>query len=166
MKQMVRVAALAAALNAPQALAHGEGSGAGSRPSLTQRTAADETPFGRPGDPAEATRTVTVDMSDAMRFDPATIQVRRGETVRFVVRNSGRALHEMVLGTAASLAEHAQLMKKHPAMEHDEPNMLHVKPGGTGEMVWQFTQAGDFRYGCLIPGHYEAGMAGKVKVTK
>lgn len=166
MKKMIRVAALAAALNAPQALAHGEGGEAGNRPSRTPPMAAEETPFGRAGDPTKATRTVTVDMSDAMRFDPATIQVRRGETVRFVVRNSGRALHEMVLGTAASLAEHAELMKKHPGMEHDEPHMLHVKPGSTGEMVWQFTQAGEFRYGCLIPGHYEAGMAGKVKVTK
>jgi len=166
MKQMIHAVAFAAALYAPHVLAHGDGGGTAKRSTRSLPMAADETPFGRAGDPKEAARTVTVDMSDAMRFDPATIQVRQGETVRFVVKNSGRTLHEMVLGTGKSLAEHAELMKKHPGMEHDEPHMLHVKPGTTEEMVWQFTKAGEFRYGCLIPGHYEAGMAGKVKVTK
>ena len=166
MKQMIHAVAFAAALYAPHVFAHGGGGDAAKHPPRSQPMAAEETPFGRPGDPTKATRTVTVDMSDAMRFDPVNIQVRRGETVRFVVRNSGNALHEMVLGTGTSLAEHAELMKKHPGMEHDEPHMLHVTPGATGEMVWQFTQVGEFRYGCLIPGHYEAGMAGKVKVTK
>ena len=165
-KQIIHAVVVAAALGAPHALAHGDGDSAAKPSPRPPFVAAEATPFGRPGDPKKATRTVTVDMSDAMRFDPATIQVRRGETVRFVVRNSGNALHEMVLGTGTSLAEHAELMKKHPGMEHDEPHMLHVKPGATGEMVWQFTEAGEFRYGCLIPGHYEAGMAGKVKVTK
>lgn len=158
---------LAAVLGGPRVLAHGESGSAVTRPSFrVQSRPAAELPFGRAGDPARATRTVTVVMSDAMRFDPATILVRQGETVRFVVKNSGRALHEMVLGTSEGLAEHAELMKKYPGMEHDEPHMLHVAPGKTGEMVWQFTRAGEFRYGCLIPGHYEAGMAGKVEVTK
>jgi len=166
MKQTMHAVALAAALAAPHVFAHGEGGASANHSPRAQPTAAEETPFGRAGDPKKATRTVTVAMCDAMRFDPATIEVRRGETVRFVVRNSGRLLHEMVLGTREGLAEHAELMKRFPEMEHDEPHMLHVKPGSTGEMVLHFTRAGEFRYGCLIPGHYEAGMAGKVKVTK
>ena len=74
-------------------------------------------------------------------------------------------MHEMVLGTMDELKKHAELMKKHPGMEHDEPYMAHVAPGKKGEIVWQFTKAGEFFYGCLIPGHFEAGMIGKVTVT-
>ena len=73
-------------------------------------------------------------------------------------------MHEMVLGTMDELKKHAELMKKHPGMEHDEPHMAHVASGKTGEMGWRFTQAGTFYYGCLIPGHFEAGMIGKVIV--
>jgi uncharacterized cupredoxin-like copper-binding protein len=123
-----------------------------------------ETAFGRTGDPKKATRTVRVDMSDRMRFDPAAITVNRGETVRFVVKNSGKTMHEMVLGSMQDLKDHAELMRKHPGMEHDEPYMAHVGPGKTAEIVWQFTKAGEFYFGCLIPGHFEAGMVGKILV--
>jgi len=94
----------------------------------------------------------------------ACVCVRRGETVRFVVKNRGKLLHEMVLGTRQDLEAHAALMKKFPGMEHDEPNMLHVAPGKTGELGWQFTNAGEFHYGCLVPGHFESGMVGKIVV--
>jgi uncharacterized cupredoxin-like copper-binding protein len=122
-------------------------------------------PFGRQGDPGKATRTVTIDMSDQMRFTPAAIEVAQGETVRFVVANSGRQLHEMVLGTEGDLAAHAELMKKHPGMEHDDPWMVHVKAGGRQEFTWQFTRAGTFAFACLMPGHFEAGMKGRIVVT-
>ena len=92
--------------------------------------------------------------------------VTRGETIRFVVRNDGKVMHEMVLGTAQALKEHAEMMKKFSGMEHDEPYMVHVAPGKTGEIVWQFTQSGTVQFGCLIPGHFEAGMIGKVEVKK
>ena len=138
---------------APLALAHGE-------KSHTQK----EHAFGRAADPKKAKRIVRVDMTDQMRFHPAEVTVRRGEVVRFVPVNKGRVLHEMVLGTMDDLKKHAELMRKHPGMEHDEPHMAHVAPGTSGEMGWQFTKAGEFYYGCLIPGHFEAGMIGKVKV--
>ena len=124
----------------------------------------EDTPFGREGDPAHVTRTVRVGMADTMRFTPGSVSVRRGETVRFVVHNDGRVLHEMVLGTAEALARHAELMKRFPEMEHADPNMAHVQPGATGEIVWQFTRPGDFEFACLQPGHFEAGMVGKVHV--
>jgi len=123
-----------------------------------------ETDFGRTGDPRKAARTIRVDMSDRMRFSPDTIEVKPGDTVRLVVRNSGKTMHEMVLGTMKELRDHAELMKKHPGMEHDEPYMAHVGPGKTAEIVWQFTKAGEFYFGCLIPGHFEAGMVGRVTV--
>lgn len=142
--------------------AHGEAD----RSKKPRPLSAEETPFGREGDPRRVTRTIDVDMSDRMRFSPARIVVRQGETVRFRVKNSGKAMHEMVVGTMAELKSHAELMKKHPGMEHDEPYMVHVAPGKTGAMVWQFTRAGTFHFGCLVPGHFEAGMVGTVEVTK
>jgi uncharacterized cupredoxin-like copper-binding protein len=124
----------------------------------------EATPFGQEGDPKKVTRTIRVAMNDRMRFEPENLTVRKGETIRFVAVNKGAVLHEMVLGTAQALKEHAELMKKHPGMEHDAPSMAHVKPGATGEIVWQFNQAGEFQFACLIPGHFEAGMVGKVVV--
>jgi uncharacterized cupredoxin-like copper-binding protein len=124
----------------------------------------EATPFGQEGDPKKVTRTIRVAMNDSMRFQPERVTVRAGETVRFVVANKGAVLHEMVLGTSEALRAHAELMKKHPGMEHDEPSMAHVKPGSTGGFVWQFTHAGEFQFACLVPGHFEAGMIGKVIV--
>lgn len=126
----------------------------------------DEHAFGKQGDPGKATRTVTIDMSDNMRFVPGDITVRQGETIRFVVANKGQMMHEMVIGTMDELTAHGEMMKKHPTMEHDEPYMSHVSPGKKERLVWQFTEAGEFYYACLIPGHFEAGMIGKIKVIK
>ena len=125
---------------------------------------AEEKPFGRASDPRNAKRTIRVDMGDTMRFSPAVLEVRQNETVRFIVKNAGKQTHEMVLGTLGELKEHAALMRKHPAMEHDEPWMAHVAPGKSAQLGWQFTKPGTYYYGCLIPGHFEAGMLGKVIV--
>src|ERR1700682_4222571 len=104
---------------------------------------AEEMPFGKAADPKKAKKVIRVEMSDTMRFTPAKITVHKGETVRFVAKNTGKLMHEMVLGTKKELAEHAEMMRKNPEMEHDEPNMLHVAPGKMGEMGWQFNQAGE-----------------------
>ncbi|MCE9657964.1 MAG: cupredoxin family protein [Burkholderiales bacterium] len=122
--------------------------------------------FGEAGQPGKATRTVTVEMTDAMRFKPSSVTVRQGETVRFVVRNSGRLKHEFVLGTEKALKEHYELMKKFPEMEHDDPNMVTVGPGASGEVIWRFSKAGKVDFACLQPGHYDAGMKGAVSVRK
>ena len=122
--------------------------------------------LGEPGDPEKTSRTIEVQMSDAMRFSPASIKVRRGQTIKFVLRNTGQVKHEMVLGTIKELKEHAALMQKFPDMEHADPNMVTVEPGQTGELVWRFTKAGAFDFACLQPGHFEAGMVGKVAVKR
>jgi uncharacterized cupredoxin-like copper-binding protein len=124
----------------------------------------EPTAFGQEGNPKKVARTIKVDMTDNMRFTPSDVTVKRGETVKFVVHNDGRVLHEMVLGTRQALAEHAELMKKFPEMEHADANMAHVKPGKASEIIWQFTKPGEFEFACLQPGHFEAGMVGKVTV--
>jgi uncharacterized cupredoxin-like copper-binding protein len=125
----------------------------------------EENAFGREGDPKKVSRTVNVEMSDQMRFTPDALAVKQGETIRFRVKNSGQVMHEMVLGTMEDLKEHAEMMRKNPGMEHGDPYMAHVAPGKTETMVWQFTKPGEFHYGCLVPGHSEAGMVGRLRVT-
>jgi uncharacterized cupredoxin-like copper-binding protein len=120
--------------------------------------------IGQAGDAAKISRSIAVDMSDAMRFTPSQISVKRGETIRFVIKNTGQLKHEFNLGTEADLKAHYALMLKFPEMEHDQANIASVAPGATGEVVWQFTQAGTVSFACLHPGHYEAGMKGQVKV--
>ena len=122
--------------------------------------------FGRAGDPKKVSRTIELEMSDAMRFAPAALAVKQGETVRFRLRNSGKVMHEMVLGTMQDLEAHAELMKQDAGMHHHgAANMVHVAPGKTAALVWQFTNAGEFHYGCLVPGHFEAGMRGRITVA-
>jgi uncharacterized cupredoxin-like copper-binding protein len=121
--------------------------------------------WGQQGDAKRVTRTIVIAMSDDMRFTPSTINVTQGETIKFVVTNKGKILHEMVIGTAAELAKHAALMKKHPNMEHDEPFMAHVAPTKKTELIWQFSKVGAFEFACLIPGHFEAGMRGTITVA-
>ncbi len=121
--------------------------------------------WGIAGDQKKVTRTIEIGMTDAMRFTPDRLEIRQGETVRFVHMNNGKVMHEFVLGTKPELDEHAALMKKFPGVEHDEPYMTHVAPGKRGEIVWTFNRVGEFDFACLLPGHYEAGMVGKIKVV-
>lgn len=119
---------------------------------------------GRPGDPAQVSRTVDIIMDDTMRFTPDEIDVKAGETVRFFVKNMGRQRHELVIGTLDELREHAEMMRRMPDMQHAEPNMITLAPNQRGGLVWQFDQAGTVDFACLVPGHLEAGMTGKVNV--
>jgi uncharacterized cupredoxin-like copper-binding protein len=125
----------------------------------------EQKPWGVAGDVKSATRTVTLSMSDNMRFSPDKLSFRQGETVRFVIRNQGKLLHELVIGTKPELDAHAAMMVKFPGMEHDEPSTAHVPAGKSGGLVWTFNRAGEFDFACLIAGHYQAGMVGKITVT-
>lgn len=148
---------LAATAQAHADAAHGAKATGGSQPHAAA--------LGRPGQAREVTRTVDVTLSDAMRFSPSVITVKRGETIRFRVTNHGSLKHEFVLGRLAELREHAALMARFPGMEHDDPNAVTVEPGKTAELVWHFTRAGRFHFACLVPGHFEAGMRGRIIVT-
>jgi len=95
---------------------------------------------------------------------PARVEVKRGEQIRFVLKNAGELAHEFVLASTADNLKHAALMQKYPDMEHDDPNGKTLQPKGNAEIIWRFTKRGEFEYGCLIPGHREAGMTGKIVV--
>ena len=122
---------------------------------------------GEPGDPKKLARTIKVVMREdgkKMAFEPARITVRKGEQIRLVLENGGTDDHEFVLATVKENRKHAELMKKFPDMEHADPNAKRLAPGAHGEILWKFTKAGTFEFACLIPGHREAGMLGKVVV--
>lgn len=118
---------------------------------------------GEPGDPTKPSRTVEVEMKE-MEFTPFRIEVKRGEQIRFVIRNVGTEDHEFLLATTAENLKHAEVMKKHPHMEHDDPNGVRLAPKKSAEIVWKFTKTGTFEYACLIPDHREYGMTGRIIV--
>jgi uncharacterized cupredoxin-like copper-binding protein len=157
-RTLLSAAALAACATAVHA--HGPESHGGRKAPARK----EQKPWGIAGDARAARRSIVVSMGDDMRFRPERIELRQGETVRFEVRNDGKLLHEFVIGTRHELDAHAALMQKFPNMEHDEPYMAHVDPGKTGEIVWNFNRAGTFEFACLIAGHYQAGMIGKIVV--
>jgi uncharacterized cupredoxin-like copper-binding protein len=139
--------------------------------------------FGQPAPAAKATRSIEVVMGD-MSFDPRAINIKAGETVRFVLVNKGQLLHEFNLGDAAMHAQHQQAMLQmqqsgmltptgmkamdHAAMghgmKHDDPNSVLVEPGKTAELTWTFTKPTSLEFACNIPGHYQAGMVGKLTI--
>ena len=118
---------------------------------------------GEPGDAKKPARTIEVEMSE-MVFSPSRIEVKRGEQIRFVIRNAGTEDHEFLLATTEQNLKHAEVMKKHPHMEHDDPNGVRLAPKKTAEILWKFTKAGTFEYSCLIPDHRDYGMIGRITV--
>ena len=125
---------------------------------------AEQKPWGIEGNAKRVSRIIEVSMGDDFRFQPASMEIQQNETIRFVIKNTGKILHELVIGTAAENAKHAELMLKFPNMEHDEPYMAHVKAGSTGEILWTFNRTGQFECACLVGGHYQSGMKGTILV--
>lgn len=147
---------LAAALLAVSSAASAAGAHAGDH---------GDSPIGKPGVAARVNRTIHVEMANGMRFKPSEIQVKKGETIRFVLKNTDGVKHEFSLGTEKELLEHYEVMKRFPDMEHDEPNKISLAPGKRGEVIWQFTKAEAVDFACLHPGHFDAGMKGQVTVA-
>ena len=118
---------------------------------------------GEPGNAKKPARTIEVTMSE-MEFIPSRIEVKRGEQIKFIIRNAGTEDHEFLLSTTEDNLKHAEVMKKNPKMEHDDPNGVRLAPKKTAEILWKFTKAGTFEYACLIPDHRDYGMTGRIIV--
>ena len=122
---------------------------------------------GEPGDPNKPSRVVEIAMREEYGlqvFAPERVDVKRGEQIRFVLRNEGKHDHEFILATKEENLKHAAAMRKNPDMEHDDPNGISLKPGKSGQILWKFNKRGTFEYSCLIPGHREDGMLGTIVV--
>ena len=120
---------------------------------------------GEPGDPKKPSRTIEIEMSE-MEFRPFRIEVKRGEQIRFIVRNVGTEDHEFLLASTEDNLKHAKAMKKNPHMEHDDPNGVRLAPKKSAEILWKFSKPGTFEYACLIPDHREYGMTGRIVVKE
>jgi uncharacterized cupredoxin-like copper-binding protein len=138
----------------------------------TQATAAGEArggghPSGSVGmaaDPAEADRTIGIQAGDDLRFEPSVVEVAAGQTVTFVVTNTGQTPHEFILGDEALQEEHERDMQE-GGMEHGADNTVELAAGETAELTWRFDEPGEVLFGCHEPGHYPAGMVGTVRVS-
>jgi len=122
---------------------------------------------GEPGNPKQSSRVIEITMHERdgkMLFAPDRIEVHRNEQVRFVLKNDGALEHEFMLATARENAAHGETMAKMPDMRHDEPNASRLESKGKTEILWRFSKRGEFEFACLIPGHYQSGMFGKVVV--
>jgi uncharacterized cupredoxin-like copper-binding protein len=150
--------ALAALVLATSAQGHGNQAHVGP-------TKKEQKVWGIAADAKPGQRSIRIQMLDSMRFSPDRIDVKQGQTVRLVMTNTGAVLHELVIGTKPELEAHAALMLKFPGMEHDEPYMAHVPAGKTAEIIWTFNRPGNFDFACLIAGHYQAGMVGRIAVS-
>jgi uncharacterized cupredoxin-like copper-binding protein len=146
------------AMNGMGAMSHDHGVSGG------HNHGSESSSIGQPGIAKNVSRTIQVGMTDNMKFNPNSLQVKQGETIRFVVKNMGKTKHEMVLGTDQDLKEHYKQMMKFPEMEHAEPNMVSLGANQTGEIIWQFTKSGKVQFACLQPGHYDAGMKGSISI--
>lgn len=139
--------------------------------------------IGEPADPSAATRTVRVELGDNF-FRPESIRVQPGETVRFVLVNTGQLLHEFNIGTPRMHEVHqkemlemmelgvltgTELKTDHGSahsghgMTHDDPNSVLLEPGEKKELTWRFAGTTDLEFACNVPGHYEAGMVGDIR---
>lgn len=163
MNSWLAVVAVLLALNGGAVLAHGRHGG--SHADAVARSTAG-TPFGRPGDAQKVSRTVAVNMGDTTCQTPGELALRVGETVRFLIRNSGRETHELVIGTMSAVKEHAEAVEEGADGDHDEPYMAHVEPQATQSIVWQFTRVGIFYYGCHVPGLPGPGVIGRITVSR
>lgn len=134
-----------------------------------QAAGPDMMTVGKAGEASKATRTIKVLLKETedggMRFDPDRIAVKLNETIIFDVENTGETDHEFVLDDHEGMVKHKALMEKFPEMEHDDPNAVRLAPGEKGQVIWTFTNAGEFEFGCLIPGHMDAGMHGPLTVN-
>jgi uncharacterized cupredoxin-like copper-binding protein len=147
--------------------------------------------IGEPAKATPATRTVEIILQDNF-YEPKSVTVKAGETVRFVLKNKGTLLHEFNIGTPPMHAHHQkemmtmmehgmltatgvnhQMMKMDhskmgmaPMMKHDDPNSVLVEPGKTKELVWKFDGDAALEFACNIPGHYQLGMVGNIKFRR
>lgn len=128
----------------------------------------DEMAIGMPGKAEHARTTIEIVMKETddgqMLFEPATLDVKKGQTVRLKFTNKGELAHEFVMDERQAIMDHKVAMEKYPDMEHADPNAIHLEPGESGEIIWTFSKLGSFEFACLIPGHFEAGMTGKLTV--
>jgi uncharacterized cupredoxin-like copper-binding protein len=146
----------------------GADTGIGNQPHAKAYDHPEHAPIGSPGTGAEITRTIEVKINETesgyMLFEPDVIHIEHGSVVRFEITNSGSVDHEFFLGSFDEIAKHQKWMRRHPDMEHNDPNSVTIPSAKTATLDWEFSDITNLEYACLIPGHREAGMFGVIIV--
>ncbi|MBO6543798.1 MAG: cupredoxin domain-containing protein [Alphaproteobacteria bacterium] len=144
---------------------------------------------GKAGTADSSARTINISMNDNY-YEPESVSVKAGETIRFVVQNNGDFVHEFNVGTSAMHTSHQSemmMMVQHGVLRpnsinmeaaeamqasmghgmHDEPNSILLEPGQRGEVIWTFPASSDveIEFACNVPGHYESGMLGHFSIN-
>ncbi len=126
---------------------------------------------GGPGKESEINRTIEIIASDEMKFSVSTLEVKDGETIKFILINKGDTTHDFTIGTPEVQKAHQKEMSKMMEamdspeghkMAHNDPNALFLNPGEKKELIWKFKQTAKLEFGCNVPGHYQAGMKGPI----
>ena len=140
--------------------------------------------IGEEGNPNNIDRTIKIKMYDNY-YEPNFIEVKKGETIKFIVQNVGEIVHEYNIATKEmhikhqpemqKLMEHGILLvdridmakmkemsKKDHSLSHSHSNSIMLEPKKTGVIIWKFSKDIDLEMACNVPGHYESGMVGKI----
>jgi uncharacterized cupredoxin-like copper-binding protein len=100
-------------------------------------------------------------------FDPTGITVKRGETIRFLLQNTGKVPHDAFIGDTAAQTKHEQEMADMGGMHHGgHGDAVTIEPGKTGTLTHTFDSVGTTLLGCHQPGHYASGMKLRITVTE
>ena len=140
--------------------------------------------IGEKGDPAEVSKVIVIKMYDNY-YEPNKLEIEKNQTVKFIVYNYGKLVHEFNIATKVMHLKHQaemmkmveneillvnridkkkmkELAKKDHSMSHSHSNSLLLEPNQSGEIIWKFNTNIDIEIACNVPGHYEAGMITKI----
>ena len=140
--------------------------------------------IGQKGNVAEVDRVIEVKMYDNY-FEPNKINIKKGETVRFIIHNFGTLVHEfniatkkmhlkhqpemlkmveneILLGDKIDFEKMKEIAKIDHSMAHSHSNSILLEPNMSGEIIWKFNTDTILEVACNIPGHYESGMVAKL----
>lgn len=143
----------------------------GSQPAVAPSPSLDSHHPESTGSPAHAESDaaalrIAITLTDAMRIEPAAMDVPVGVPVTFVVTNEGAIPHEFYLGDEDAQEAHAQeMLSMSDEPMHDEPSGISLQPGETRELTYTFEEPGQYLAGCHVPGHYPAGMRAVITVA-
>ena len=140
--------------------------------------------IGSKGKLSDVTRTIEVKMYDNY-YEPNTFKIKKGETVKFKVKNLGELVHEFNIANPMMHVKHQpemelmveneillgdridkDKMQKMAAMDksmgHSHSNSVLLAPKEEGTLIWKFENAVNIEIACNVPGHYQAGMIAAV----
>ena len=140
--------------------------------------------IGTKGKASDVNKVIIVNMYDNY-YEPSKIEIKKGETVKFVVKNKGELVHEFNIATKTMHLKHQpemmmlveneiilsdkidkkkmmEMAKKNPSMLHSHSNSVLLSPGDSADLIWKFTNSVKIEAACNVPGHYEAGMVAEI----